>query len=387
MNGEKPSIDFEKMRQEARTISSEIEPRVFDVDNPAGSKDGLEIGRKPETSENMDRHAARSLDWYNLSTNPDSFMTGEERAIYEKSIDFGYIEKAASRWKEYLAEKIKGNQVVLLGEAHTVETVEKDAVVEFLDEAKSSGITDIGLEINDQLQPLVDHYLDTGRLLESDDPTIYDKADEHLRLRRAWYIGRSSESLQQLYQFEKDVKGNNLFATNLTEFYPILKKARELGLRITCLDGNESHSQEDIDKAIEVGNLPAWKDSKDAERDETMFKNIRNVLSDKSKKMLVLLGAAHIAKAGLKHKNVGDLLVGEDSVSSCRVNIDRNFDSDVSMQEVKQQISDDIDLNSVLYTRLERAGISDVGFDLTEAVRLPESTVSGQFSFDGYIKI
>ncbi|PIU79134.1 MAG: hypothetical protein COS72_01215 [Candidatus Moranbacteria bacterium CG06_land_8_20_14_3_00_43_56] len=344
-------------------------------------------GEAHEVIEQIPPSQLKKFVWYNLSTTPEGFMKEAERERLERLLDLSHIEENPQGWRKYLSDKIKTNDVVCLGEAHTAEIAEKTAVTEFLEQAKENGITEVGLEIEERLQGYFDRYLETGKFQESDNPEDYEKVAEYQRLRHEWHRTHEIESLKAMSAFEKTMEGNFVFSGYFYEHYPLLKRARELGLRIRCIDANQKHSQEEIDQALDAGTFTEWKQQKEAERDQRMFENIRGVVSGGKGKMLVLLGAAHLARGELRHKNLGDLLLEDSSIKSSRVNLDRNFDEDITMQETKEKLGADIKFNSILYTALEKRGVGQVGFDLDNSVLQAGNGKRENFPFDGYVKI
>ncbi len=345
------------------------------------------LGEGHEAIEQIPPAQLKRFVWYNLSTPPEGFMSEAERVKYEQRVDLEHIEESSKDWKSYLSEKLKDNNAVLLGEAHTAETAEKKAVTEFLEQAKENSVTDIGLEIEERLQEYFDRYLETGKFQETDDPADYEKVGEYQKLRHEWHASRSIESLKVMSAFEKTVKDNFVFSGYFYEHYPLLKQARELGLRVQCIDGNQKYTQEEIDKALDAGTFVEWKQQKEADRDTRMFENIKATVADGDRKMIVLIGAAHLAKGELRHKNLGDLLSEDTVVKSFRVNVDRNFDADITMQETKEKLGENINFNSVLYNALEKRGSGQIGFDLDDSVLKTGNGQQEGFPFDGYVKI
>ncbi len=343
------------------------------------------VGKGSEVVEQIPPSQLKKFVWYNLSTTPEGFMKESEREKYEQFLDLSRIEEIQQGWREYLSGKIQTNDVVCLGEAHTPETIEKNAVMEFLAQAKENGITDIGLEIEEGLQEYFDNYFETGKFQETDNTEDYEKVFEYQRLRHEWYRTHKIESIKAMSAFEETVKDNFVFLASIYEHYPLLKKARELGLRVRCVDANQKYSQEEINRALDAGTFTEWKKQKEEERDQRMFENIKNVADGKNK-ILVLLGSAHIAKGELGHRNLVDLL-SEGNVKSCIINMDRNLDDDITMQETKKKLGTDISFNSILYSALERRGIGWVGFDLDDSVFKAGNGSHGSFPFDGYVKI
>ena len=344
------------------------------------------IGKSQEVIEQIPPSKLKKFAWYNLSATPEGFISEAERVKYEQRIDLEHIEESSKDWKDYLSEKIRDNNVVLLGEAHTAETVEKKAVTEFLEQAKENGVTDIGLEIEEHLQEYVDRYLETGKFQEADDQVDYEKVGEYQKLRNEWHVSRSVKSLEAMSAFEKTVKDNFVFSSHFYEHYPILKRVRELGLRVQCIDRNQKYAQEEIDKATDDGTFVEWKQQKEAERDMRMFEKIKATVAGGDRKMIVLIGSAHLAEGELRHKNLGDLLFDDTSVKSFRVNMDRDFDADITIQE-KTRLGRDINFNSVLYSALEKRGSGQIGFDLDDFVLKSGSGQQERFPFDGYVKI
>ncbi|MFA5987260.1 MAG: hypothetical protein WC797_01235 [Candidatus Paceibacterota bacterium] len=314
-------------------------------------------------------------------------MNETERSQYEKFLNIENLKQNQQNWQNYLSKKIKINDVVCLGEAHTAETIEKTAVMGFLEQAQENGLTDVGLEIEERLQEYFDRYLETGKFQETDNPDDYEKVAEYQTLRNKWHKTHEVETLKTMSAFEKTVEDNFVLSGHLHEYYYLLKRARELGLRVHCIDSNQKHTQEEIDKAFDSGTYTEWKQQKEEERDQRMFANIRNIVASGKGKILVLLGAAHIAKGEMQHKNLGDLLSDDTTLKSFRVNVDRNFDIDVTAQETKQKLGKSINLNSVLYNALEKQGIGQVGFDLDDSVLINGGRQDKNFPFDGYVKI
>lgn len=386
---EKSKIDPEQsaLFAEGEKVAELYDSAIDGVETEARQEVASLLGEIHEAIEQIPPSQLKRFVWYNLSTTPEGFMTEAERIKYEQHVDLEHIEKSATDWKDYLSEKLKGNDVVLLGEAHTAETIEKNAVTEFLEQAKENGATDIGLEIEERLQEYFDRYLETGKFQETDDPADYEKVGEYQKLRHEWHASHDIEALKAMSAFEKTVKDNFVFRGYFYEHYPMLKQARELGLHVRCIDGNQKYTQEEIDQALDAGTFVEWKQQKEADRDVRMFENIRATVAGGDRKMVVLIGAAHLANGELRHKNLGDLLSGDTSLKSFRVNMDRNFDTDITMRETKGKLGENINLNSVLYNNLEKRGLGQIGFDLQDSVLKPANGQREKFPFDGYVKI
>lgn len=395
-------VELEKSKDSSRqnVLLVEGEKTVESYDSMidrVGNEAKLEIasllGESDEIIEQIPPSQLKKCVWYNIPNireefrGHEEFMGEAERSRYEHFLDFDHIEQNQQNWREYLSKKIRENNVVCLGEAHTAEAIEKTTVAEFLEQARENGITDIGLEIEERLQEYFDRYLEIGKFQETDNPKDYEKAIEYQRLRYEWYKTRRIEALHEMMTFEETVADNFVFSGSLYGHYPLLKKARELGLRIHCIDANQRYTHKEIEEAINAGIFIEWEQQKVAERDRRMFENIKTVVISGKGKILVLLGSAHFAKGELHHKNLGDLLSEDDSIKSFCINMDRNLDTDITMQETKQKSGKDISLNSVLYTVLERRGIGQIGFDLDDSVLVKGNKQGGKFPFDGYVKI
>jgi hypothetical protein len=383
----KDDTEQQNLLSESEKIDELHDVQMRGVESEAELEIASLTGEAHEVIEQIPPSQLKRFVWYNLSATPEGFMKEAEREKLEQILDLSRIEENQRGWREYLSDKIRTNDVVCLGEAHTAETAEKTAVTEFLEQAKENGVTAVGLEIEERLQEYFDRYFETGKFQESDNPEDYEKVAEYQKLRHEWHKTHEMEALKAMSAFEKTVEGNFVFSGYFYEHYPLLKRARELGLRIRCIDANQKHSQEEIDQALDAGTFTEWKQQKEAERDQRMFENIRGVVSGGRGKMLVLLGAAHLAHGELRHKNLGDLLVEDSSIKSSRINLDRNFDEDITMQETKQKLGMDIKFNSIFYTALEKRGISRVGFDLDDSVLQAGNGKRENFPFDGYVKI
>jgi len=383
----KDDPEQKELLAEAEKIAGLYDATMDDVETEAKLEVATLTGEANEVIEQIPPSDLKRFVWYNLSTTPGGFMKEGERLKYERLLGLGHIEEVKKDWQEYLSQKIEENDVVCLGEAHTAETTEKTAVIEFLEKAKEKGITDIGLEIEERLQEYFDRYLETSKFQDTDNPEDYEKVAEYQKLRHEWHKTHEIKALKAMSNFEKTVKDNFVFSGTFYEHYPLLKKARELGMRVRCIDANQKYSQEEINQALDTETFVKWKQRKEAERDQRMFENIHETISDGKGKMLVLLGAAHLARGELRHKNLGDLLAGDETIKSFRINMDRNFDTDITMQETKQKLDTGINFNSILYTALEKQGIDQVGFDLNDSILKARNDPRKSFPFDGYIKI
>lgn len=372
---------------EGKEMSDFCDSTISQVEDEAKQELASLLGDSGQTIEQIPQSQLKRFVWYNLSATPDGFMNESERVKNEQLLDFGYIEQAKQDWQNFLSEKIAENKVVCLGEAHTAEMIEKNAVLEFLEQAKKSGISDIGLEIDESLQEYFDCYAETGKFQESDSPDDYERVGEYQELRQEWHRTGDIEKLKAMSAFEETVKDNFIFSGCCYENYPILKKARALGIRVHCIDASQKYSREEVDQALDDEAFTEWEQKKEADRDQRMFDNIHEVVAGGKGKMLVLLGAAHLAKGEMQHKNLGDLLSADKTLKSFRVNMDRDFDSDVMIKEVKRNLSGDINLNSVFYNALQQKGIDKVGFDLNSSVLVDGEKQEREFPFDGYIKI
>jgi len=376
---------------EARKIVDFYNSEINRTKDDARSEVASILGQTHEVIEHIPSSRLRSFALYNIPREIEKLMDEDERKKYEKYINLEHIKENSKEWKTYLADKIKENDVVLLGECHTFEGIEKKLFFEYLDKAKEKGVTDIGFEVEERFQEYFDRFMETGKFSETDDPKDYKKASEYQRLRLEWHRRHDEKSLKEYASFEVDHADNFLFSRHrFDEFYAMLQKARELGLKVHCIDGNYSDLSEDDFQ----GNNAQWEELEQprlSERDERMYKNIKEAVADKNRKILIILGSNHVGRGGAKYKNLSDKLTEDSTIKSFRINIDRNLDEDVTMQGTKKDLNlflkKDIHLNSILYNFLEKQDIKEIGFDLNSSLFVPKYKQKEIFAYDGYIKI
>lgn len=349
----------------------------------------------PETRE-LSFSAPNKIVSYNLSKSPERIIDEDERKKLEGIIDFDYIKKEANNWKDYLAGKIKNNNVLLLGEAHTAQMAERNEITNFLETAKENGVTHIGLEIEEYYQEAFDKFIETGKFADEDNPKDYEKVFEFLSLLKDKAVKSDKEPLKELMDFEKRLYYENfLFKQSLQHFYPILKEIRELNLKVMCLDSNHRvrtnpKMREEVIKAREEGKLKEYYQEMRFRRDSTMFENTKKGLGD-SGKMLILMGALHTARGDREneeYKSLGSLLQEDQNINSFAINLDRDFDGDPT-NTAKKKLPD-INLNSVLFTAMEKQEDwkgKRFGIDLNENILKGEKCEKENFPFDGYIKL
>ena len=385
--GLRESPEQQDILSEGENIFDTYNAGISRVEESAKEDVASLLGKAAKTRERLPSSPLARISWYNMSPTPEGHMDEIERSALERALDVPRIESRAKPWMAYLSEKIRENDVVLLGEAHTVEMTEKNALRSYLETAKANGVTHVGFEIQEVFQSAFDRFMETGKFLETDDPSLYENASEYQRLRMAWYERGDSETLGAMSDFRESARDNFVISMSMHEYYPMLKRMRELGLRAVCIDHNQKYSEEEFDEAIETVGMSEWKRRNARDRDEKMYENIRATVAGGNKKMMVIVGSRHVAKNGMLHQNAGDLLAEDPSIRSFRVNIDRNLDADVSSREAKAVLGDGTNLNSVLYTALERNGISETGLDLDDSILRSESPDGESFPFDGYVKV
>ena len=341
----------------------------------------------------------------------------QERGKMESQIDMAQIRERAIDASEYLSDKIRGSDVVLLGEIHTHETIEKRAVAGFLEKAKEAGITHVGLEIPAYYQEAVNHYMSTGKFDEADDPDDYEQVDEYHRLYREQLA--QPEQSKQAYEFQKDEAGryqaikpkemtdeffaferkmrkNYLFKNHFDKDFHLLQEVRESGLIPVCIDANATYgASKELDDGLEsigrgemtVDKLEGLEQELEQRRDKFMLKKIQEVVKGGGK-ILAVLGNAHVAQEGKEgRKNVADLL-GETEMKIASINIDRDCDSDAELSFFRreQKNSSETSANSVLFSAIENdknLANRSIGFDLDQNITGGKT----QAPYDGYIKL
>jgi len=118
-----------------------------------------------EVAENLNKnietfsaHQTNRIFGYNMAAKETDYLTQNEQRVLESLVNVDSITRQAKNWVEYLKEKFEKNDVVLLGEAHTVDVVEKQAVTEILETAKTAGITELCVELEPKAQRFFDNF-------------------------------------------------------------------------------------------------------------------------------------------------------------------------------------------------------------------------------------
>lgn len=341
----------------------------------------FETGAEGE-QEPPDPSALKKMIWYHKSYMRGLVSTAERNHL-GTLIDGDEIEQGALAAEAYVEEKCKKHTVVLLGESATCEGAEKQFFASAMEVAKKSGITDIGLEIEDVFQKEIDQYLQTGSFTPQEQSRDYEKLVVRYQELRRKSAGSDDKkaitAIHELEAFQRTVQNQFLFHNGLAEYFPILKKARELGMRVHCIDGRSTPSVDD-------------RDSDNALRDEALYYGIRRIHST-GVKLLVLADGARLARKEKPYKNLGDLLAGNKAIDSFQIHLDRNFDADADLRRMKvNQKRTARPLNTVLFTVLQEwsrqrvtAGeppLSRMGVDMYSRGGGADPT-----PFDGYMKI
>ena len=325
---------------------------------------------------------------YNIHA--DRLVLPDQRREHEAAINFDYIKEHSQAWPTYLGDKIASNDVTLVGEAHTQVGSEKRAVATMLESARERGLTDVGLELDEAHQPYIDSYLQTGKFVDTDDPSEYDQADRLLELRLAFNADKSPENYRAWRDFEAKHKDNYLFSTGgytLQEQFGLLRACKEQGLAVHCMDAKAPPPLDDVE------DLGAYIAAGEAGRDERMYAKGKDIVKDGGRKLLFIVGAYHVATGAFEHPNAGDLFAADPTVRSTRLFMERDVDHDpdVAMKSFAQQHGENgesLSMNSALYSGLQSAGMSGIGFDLTPNVLVPEGpNLATPPPFDGYIAL
>jgi len=344
-------------------------------------------------------------------------IMSQERDKLESQVDMGKVRERAKDAGEYLSDKIRGSDVVLLGEIHTHETIEKRAAAGFLEQAKAAGTTHVGLEIPAYYQEAVDRYMATGKFDEADDPDDYKQVDEYHRLYREQLA--QPKQPKQAYEFQKDEAGryqavkpegmtdemfaferkmrkNYLFKNHFDKDFRLLQGIRESGLKPVCIDANATYgASEELDNGLEaigrgemtLDKLKVREQELEQQRDEFMLEKIQEVVKGGGK-MLAVLGNAHVAREGMEgRKNVTDLL-GETEMKTASINLDRDCDSDAELSYFRreQKNAAETSANSVLFSAIGKdEGIADrsIGFDLDQSITGEKTPAP----YNGYIRL
>lgn len=329
--------------------------------------------------------------YYNIGSTSGEFMLESEREQAESLVNTDHIIEAAKPAEEYLLQKVKEHDVVLLGEAHTMMVREKTFLLNTLRRLKDAGVTDLGIEVEEQHQVLVDHFRDHGVLNDSGDVINQALCEEWLELRHGIYSDDEEEferSYRLQAEFEERFSDFDSFE-RFHEFFALLQLCRELGIRVTCIDADTRYGDGEVDKAIAEGRFTQLKEETTKKRDRTMKEKISAIVASGDRKMLVLLGSAHVASKGFS-ENLAELLEKDANIKNFRINIDRDLDGDVTVSKkkahMKSALNYSVDFNSILYSSLNKSGKNEIGFDLDSSV-LRSDSPELDLQFDGYIKI
>jgi len=344
-------------------------------------------------------------------------ISARERDNLESQVNTEQIQKNARNAGEYLSEKIRDNDVILLGEIHTHATTEKRAVAGFLEQAKRAGTTHVGLEIPAHYQKVVDRYIATGKFDDADDPADYERVEEYHRLFQEQiaaghhpddtivkqeldqttgkYEAVKPEGMtDEMFEFERSTRKNFLFKNHFDKDFRLLQGIRDSGLSPVCVDANATYgaSQELDDAVYSLGRgeitaeqLKAKELELEQQRDIFMTQKIQEVVEGGGK-MLAVLGNYHVERSAMEDRpNVADLL-GKTDIKTSSINLDRNCDSDPEISFLRQETQPNTSSNSVMFSTIgKEPTLADrsIGFDL-------EPGMTGQNEpapYDGYIRL
>lgn len=372
---------------------------------------GMFEREKQEPKEKSKFFAGHYLDQNNRG------ISQRERANLESQVDLDRIREKADNAGEYLSEKIRTNDVVLLGEIHTHATTEKRAVASFLKQAKMSGTTHVGLEIPAHYQGAIDRYIETGKFDEDDDPAVYERVDEYHRLFQEQlasghhpedtivkseldpttgrYEAKKPEGMtDEMFAFDRETRKNFLFKNKFDKDFRLLQGIRDSGLTPVCLDANATYgASQELDQGLEAlgrgevsaEQLKAKEQELEQQRDNFMARKIQEVVAGGGK-MLAVLGNYHVERGAMEDRpNVADLL-GQTDIKTSSINLDRDCDSDPEISFLRQETEPDTSSNSVMFSAIgKEPTLADrsIGFDL-------EPSMVGQSEpapYDGYIRL
>lgn len=344
-------------------------------------------------------------------------ISQRERARLESQVDMGKIQERAGNAGEYLSEKIRTNDLVLLGEIHTHATTEKRAVAGFLEQAKIAGTTHVGLEIPAHYQEVVDRYIATGKFDDADDPADYERVDEYHRLFQEQissghhpedtivrseldpttgkYETKKPEGMSdEMFAFERSTRRNFLFKNHLDKNFRLLQGIRDSGLVPVCMDANATYgTSQELDEGLEdlgrgeitAEQLKAKELELEQQRDIFMTQKIYEVV-ESGGKMLAVLGNYHVARGAMKDRpNVADLL-GKTEIKTSSIILDRDCDFDPEISFLRREAQPDSSSNSVLFSAIgkdESLADKSIGFDI-------DQKITGQNApapYDGYIRL
>lgn len=344
-------------------------------------------------------------------------ISTKERDDLELQVNTELIQENARNAGEYLFDKIRDNDVVLLGEIHTHATTEKRAVAGFLEQAKQTGTTHIGLEIPAHYQEVVDRYITTGKFDDADDPADYERVDEYHKLFQEQiatghhpedtivrqelnqatgkYEAVKPEGMKdKMFTFEQETRKNFLFKNHFDKDFKLLQAIRDSGLKPVCLDADATYgASQELDQGLEalgrgemtLEQLKAKERELEQQRDNFMAQKIQEVVRGGGK-MLAVLGNYHVESGAMEDRpNVADLL-GQTDIKTSSINLDRDCDSDPEISFLRQETKSNTSSNSIMFSSIgKEPTLADrsIGFDLEPSmVGQNEST-----PYDGYIRL
>lgn len=344
-------------------------------------------------------------------------ISAKERGKLESQVNMEQIKERARNAGDYLSDKIRSNDVVLLGEIHTHETIEKRATAGFLEQAKAAGTTHVGLEIPAHYQEAVDRFMATGKFDDADDPADYEQVDEYHRLYREqlaqpeqpkqaqefqkdesgkYQVIKPEGMTDELFAFERKMRGNFIFKNHFDKDFRLLQGIRESGLTPVCLDANVTYgTNQELDEGMEaigrgemtLDRLKTREQELEQQRDIFMTQKIQGVVEGGGK-MLAVLGNNHVAREGMEgRQNVADLL-GETDIKTSSINLDRDCDADAELSYFRreQENAQDTSANSVVFSAIgkdESLADRSIGLDL-------DQNITGQDApapYDGYVRL
>lgn len=371
-----------------------------------------------------DRAADNRVKLPDKETNANVFIDekinfAENNNQCKKVFDIDKIRTVCKKYDDYVEEKLSKNNLVVLGETHMSEFTNRKVFLSLLDNAKNNGFNFIGLEIPEIYQDIIDNYIATGEPNENDNADYYEKSAKLLDL---WSeINKDNNDLYSIKKIFNEGAGLDLSSSKDSDFFSwgaeyfeIFKKCRQLGISIKCIDsdrgkyfkkGNpDPHQMEKKAEIEKNGNLDNYFRKKEIERDKAMFRNVKKVVNN-GDKILVIVGKDHIMENSNSYKNFGDLLIEENNkkdslVKSFRIDLSQNIDENKIMisynnrsiighkitKILKNKLKElEIVFNSPLYNALNKAGLNNIGFDLTPDLFKTKEPL--EMPFDGYIKI
>lgn len=372
--GDRELVDLiELLREDREQHEAAATRTAHQAENDLRFETGAEGEQEPPEPSRLKKMA-----WYHKSYAHGLIPSPGDRLELGNLINKDFVVKNAKRGMDYIAEKCRSYQVVVLGESATSEGVERRRLAELLAYLKQqSGLTDIGLEIENIYQDEIDFYLQYGTFDPAEnEETLEKKIATYQRLQNEMAARDDVASIADLDSFFASVQSDFLFKYGLADYYPILKKARGLGIRVHCIEARTQHATSGLSP-----------DETRAIRDVEIYQNIEFIASGMKQKLLILADGARLAREEHPAENLGDMLAKNRNLQSFRIHLDRDFDSDRDLARMKQrQGSRARPLNSVLFNALGAS--KTFGIDLSSTVfglkKFDARTIA---PFDGYVKI